>query len=68
MKEKFNNLPYVNCPPKASAHIEGIRAYGYNPPKAIADIIDNSITAKAKNIWIIYKILLLYTNSSSCCN
>jgi hypothetical protein len=54
MKEKFNNLPYVNCPPKASAHIEGIRAYGYNPPKAIADIIDNSITAKAKNIWIIY--------------
>ncbi|MBB3695925.1 ATP-binding protein [Flammeovirga yaeyamensis] len=41
-------------PPKASAMINTFRAIGYDLPSAIADIIDNSITAKAKNIWINY--------------
>ena len=39
-------------PPKAGAMLESLRAYGYSLNSAIADIIDNSITAKAANIWI----------------
>ncbi len=38
--------------PGASAMIESLRAYGYSLNSAIADLIDNSITAHAKNIWI----------------
>lgn len=41
-------------PPKASAMINTFRAFGYNLQTAIADIIDNSISAKAENIWINY--------------
>lgn len=42
-------------PPKASAMINTFRAFGYNLQTAIADIIDNSISAKAENIWITYE-------------
>ena len=38
--------------PGASAMIESLRAYGYSLNSAIADLLDNSITAHAKNIWI----------------
>ena len=38
--------------PEAGALIESLRAFGYTPQAAIADLIDNSITAAAKNIWI----------------
>ncbi|MBS8263848.1 ATP-binding protein [Mesobacillus boroniphilus] len=38
--------------PKASSLIHSIRSFGYDLSTAIADIIDNSITARAKNIWI----------------
>ena len=38
--------------PGAAALIESMRAFGYTPYTAIADIIDNSIAAGAKNIWI----------------
>jgi len=38
--------------PGASAMIQSLRAYGYSLNTAIADLIDNSITAKAKNIWL----------------
>ncbi|MEP0923405.1 ATP-binding protein [Leptolyngbya sp. ST-U4] len=38
--------------PRASAMIESLRAFGYNIQTAIADLIDNSITAKAKNVWL----------------
>jgi hypothetical protein len=38
--------------PEASSMIETFRAIGYNIETAIADIIDNSISANAKNIWI----------------
>ena len=34
--------------------IESMRCLGYDLPSAIADIIDNSITARAKNINIDY--------------
>lgn len=38
--------------PEASSMIETFRAIGYNIETAIADIVDNSISAYAKNIWI----------------
>lgn len=38
--------------PEASSMIETFRAIGYSIEAAVADIIDNSISATAKNIWI----------------
>ncbi|NLE04124.1 MAG: ATP-binding protein [Crenarchaeota archaeon] len=43
---------YIIAQPIASSMIESLRAFGYNPQTAIADIIDNSISAGAKNVWI----------------
>ena len=40
------------APPKASAMIEALRGLGYNTQTALADIIDNSIAAKAKCVDI----------------
>lgn len=42
------------CPPDPSAHFQAARAYGYSLERAVADIIDNSITANAKNIHIVH--------------
>ncbi|MFZ4400591.1 MAG: ATP-binding protein [Bacteroidales bacterium] len=41
--------------PEASSMIETFRAIGYSLEAAIADIIDNSISASAKNIWVDYE-------------
>src|SRR5262249_11768465 len=38
--------------PDAPAMIESLRAFGYNPQTAIADLLDNSISAEAANIWL----------------
>jgi hypothetical protein len=38
--------------PEAASMIETFRAIGYNIETAVADIIDNSISAGAKNIWL----------------
>jgi hypothetical protein len=38
--------------PQAASLIESLRAFSYTLPTAIADLVDNSITAKANNIWI----------------
>ncbi|MBP7508060.1 MAG: ATP-binding protein [Prolixibacteraceae bacterium] len=40
--------------PEASSMIETFRAIGYSLESAVADIIDNSISAAAKNIWVDY--------------
>jgi hypothetical protein len=40
------------APPKPAALIESLRAFGYDPQTAVADLIDNSIAAQARNIWI----------------
>src|SRR5690606_25729084 len=40
--------------PEASSMIETFRAIGYSIETAVADIIDNSISAGAKNIWVDY--------------
>jgi hypothetical protein len=45
-----NNYDIVE--PHASSIIESFRAFGYNLQTAISDIVDNSISAKAKNIWL----------------
>jgi hypothetical protein len=39
-------------PPDPGALIESMRAFGYLLPTAIADLIDNSITARATNVWV----------------
>ena len=46
------NLKSRSAPPKASAMIEALRGLGYNTQTALADIIDNSIAAKAKCVDI----------------
>ncbi len=50
----YSNIQSTSAEPEASSMIETFRAIGYSVETAIADIIDNSITAGAKNIWIDY--------------
>lgn len=57
-----SNPEYEPCPPRAEATIESLRSLGYNFGVAVSDIIDNSISANAKTIWIKYEWL---GNSSS---
>ena len=38
--------------PRADALMESLRATGYSLPDAVSDIIDNSITAGGRNIWM----------------
>ncbi|CAA6818327.1 MAG: FIG00715517: hypothetical protein [uncultured Sulfurovum sp.] len=44
----------VQLLPKASSLIESLRDIGYSFESAVADIIDNAITANAKNIYIYF--------------
>lgn len=46
---KYQTTPAI---PDAGSMIETFRAIGYSIEAAVADIIDNSISAGAKNIWI----------------
>src|SRR5450759_4845213 len=45
---------YITTPaiPEAGSMIETFRAIGYSIEAAVADIIDNSISAGAKNVWV----------------
>ncbi|MEZ9594183.1 ATP-binding protein [Shewanella sp. 10N.261.52.F9] len=45
---------YRNVPPRASALLESLRGMGYSIETAIADVIDNSISAQAENISITF--------------
>ena len=38
--------------PRADVLMESLRATGYSLPDAVCDLIDNSITAGARNIWL----------------
>lgn len=38
--------------PHAASLVESLRAFSYELPTALADLVDNSITAKARNVWI----------------
>src|ERR1700683_112567 len=42
--------PPVEITPSASALIESLRGLGYSPETAIADLVDNSIAADAKQV------------------
>lgn len=46
------NKKMITCIPNASSLIESMRSIGYSFDTALADIIDNSISAQAKNIQI----------------
>ncbi len=50
----YTNIPSTPAEPEASSMMETFRAIGYSIETAVADIIDNSISAGAKNIWIDY--------------
>jgi len=55
MSLNANDTPeatYDIAAPRASAMIESLRAFGYNLQTAIADLIDNSISAGARNVWL----------------
>lgn len=43
---------YDHAPPRAASLIESLRAFGYDLPTSIADLVDNSVTAGARRIWI----------------
>lgn len=40
------------APPQAASLVESLRAFGYELPTALADLVDNSITAGAHHVWI----------------
>lgn len=48
----YSKFQTASAVPEASSMIETFRAIGYNIETAIADIIDNSISANARNIWV----------------
>ena len=48
----YNIIRKAQAIPEAASMIETFRAIGYNLETAIADIIDNSISANARNIYI----------------
>lgn len=51
----YSQYQTAEATPDASSMLETFRAIGYDINAAIADIIDNSITAGAQNIWVDYK-------------
>jgi len=47
-------IGFEECSPRPEALISSLRSIGYDLPKAVADLIDNSIFADAKNIQVEY--------------
>ena len=45
---------FRSAPPKAAAMLESLRGLGYSPEAALADTIDNSISAAAKSVDILF--------------
>lgn len=52
MKMNYEELKTANATPAAASMVETFRAMGYSLETAMADILDNSISAGANNIWI----------------
>jgi len=50
--EKTDSYDFDIAAPDAGAMIESLRAFGYDLPTSISDLIDNSIFAGAKNVWL----------------
>ncbi len=51
-RHKYENIKTHEAVPPAGSMMESLRDLGYSPETAVADIIDNAIFAKARNIWI----------------
>jgi hypothetical protein len=51
--ERLIESPYVDVPPDPERIIEGLRDTGYEFKTSMADVIDNSIAAKANNIDVV---------------
>ncbi len=41
-----------HVPPEPASLAESLRAFSYELPTALADLVDNSITARARHVWI----------------
>jgi len=54
MVTKVNPTDTERAEPDAGALVESLRGLGYSLETALADLIDNSISAKAKTIWITF--------------
>ena len=52
MIKDYSKYPTVEAEPIAANMLASLRSVGYGPEAAVADIIDNSISAGAKNIWL----------------
>ncbi len=52
---KQNPVMFDDIPPNASAMVESMRAHGYTLATAIADLIDNSIAAECRKVWLQFK-------------
>lgn len=48
----YTDLETAPAVPEASSMIETFRAIGYSPETAVADIIDNSLSAGAHQVWV----------------
>jgi DNA mismatch repair enzyme (predicted ATPase) len=48
----MHDVPFDPTPPHAAAIVESLRAFGYDLPTAIADVVDNSISAGARRVWL----------------
>jgi len=48
----YENLETVRAEPEARSMIETLRAIGYSVETAVADIVDNAVSAGATHIWI----------------
>ena len=53
---------YELVPPNAGALVESLRGIGYSAATALADLIDNSISAGARNVWLSFN----FNGSDSC--
>src|SRR5262245_16230420 len=38
--------------PRAASLLESLRPFGYDLPTAVADLVDNSVTAGGRKIWV----------------
>lgn len=52
MTTDYSKYPTADAAPIAVNMLESFRAVGYSMEAAVADILDNSISAGAKNVWI----------------
>lgn len=50
--QPFTPILTEEIPPRASVLAESLRAFGYNLGTAVADIVDNAISAGASNVWV----------------